>query len=223
MFNTEYTRRDEDVERHRRGRACSPSRTIQHLGRPLPAAQRPRQPVWPVLREPLGPLSTACRTAIRSKPTGRDDGVMYWGQFGIAKVSFGAFDVQGLTKGDSDVLCAGRVQLDFWDPGGRLLPERHVLRRERSARRRRRRANRRRRSTRTRVDFLLEKKLGNSRRRHGRSRIREVRRAGRLSDAGGCRRERRLLPARRLHVPASRRHRKIPVARASTARPRTTS
>ncbi|WP_157994612.1 porin [Peristeroidobacter agariperforans] len=47
---------------------------------------------------------------------GRNDGVMYWGQFGIAKVSAGAFDVQGLTKGSSDVLYAGRVQLDFWDP-----------------------------------------------------------------------------------------------------------
>jgi hypothetical protein len=46
---------------------------------------------------------------------GRNDGVMYWGQFGIAKVSAGAFDVQGLTKGSSDVLYASRVQLDFWD------------------------------------------------------------------------------------------------------------
>jgi hypothetical protein len=41
---------------------------------------------------------------------------MYWGQFGIAKISAGVFDVQGLTKGSSDVLYAGRVQLDFWDP-----------------------------------------------------------------------------------------------------------
>ena len=49
---------------------------------------------------------------------GRNDGVMYWGQFGIAKVSAGAFDVQNLTKGSSDVLYAGRVQLDFWDPEG---------------------------------------------------------------------------------------------------------
>lgn len=49
---------------------------------------------------------------------GRNDGVMYWGQFGIAKISAGAFDVQGLTKGSSDVLYAGRVQLDFWDPEG---------------------------------------------------------------------------------------------------------
>jgi hypothetical protein len=49
---------------------------------------------------------------------GRNDGVMYWGQFGIAKISAGAFDVQGLSKGSSDVLYAGRVQLDFWDPEG---------------------------------------------------------------------------------------------------------
>ncbi|HEY6641119.1 porin [Povalibacter sp.] len=49
--------------------------------------------------------------------TGRDDGVMYWGQFGIAKVSFGVFDVPQ-TRGDSDVLYAGRVQLDFWDAEG---------------------------------------------------------------------------------------------------------
>jgi hypothetical protein len=49
---------------------------------------------------------------------GRNDGVMYWGQFGIAKVSAGVFDVQGLSKGSSDVLYAGRVQLDFWDPEG---------------------------------------------------------------------------------------------------------
>lgn len=49
---------------------------------------------------------------------GRDDGVMYWGQFGIAKISAGVFDVQGLSKGSSDVLYASRVQLDFWDPEG---------------------------------------------------------------------------------------------------------
>ncbi|HEY5810877.1 MAG TPA: porin [Povalibacter sp.] len=46
---------------------------------------------------------------------GRDDGIAYWGRFGITKVSFGVFDVPSL-KGSSDVLYAGRVQLDFWDP-----------------------------------------------------------------------------------------------------------
>jgi hypothetical protein len=46
---------------------------------------------------------------------GRDEGVMYWGQFGGLKVSAGAFDVKGLTTGSSDILAAGRLQYDFWD------------------------------------------------------------------------------------------------------------
>ena len=50
---------------------------------------------------------------------GRDNGVAYWGDFkaGIAKikVSAGAFD-GGSVDGNSDVIWAGRVQLDFWDP-----------------------------------------------------------------------------------------------------------
>jgi hypothetical protein len=50
-----------------------------------------------------------------SESIGRDDGIAYWGRFGIAKVSAGAFDVPS-TKGSTDVLYAGRVQLDFWDP-----------------------------------------------------------------------------------------------------------
>ncbi|WP_129782148.1 porin [Peristeroidobacter soli] len=92
---------------------------------------------------------------------GRDDGVMYWGQFGIAKVSAGAFDVQGLTKGSSDVLYAGRVQLDFWDPesgyylNGTYYGEKDLLAVGVAA------------QTAAgdnaySVDFLLEKKLGNS-------------------------------------------------------------
>jgi hypothetical protein len=46
--------------------------------------------------------------------TGRDNGVMYWGQFGIAKISAGAFD-GATTTGNKNVLGAGRIQLDFWD------------------------------------------------------------------------------------------------------------
>lgn len=46
---------------------------------------------------------------------GRDNGVMYWGQFGIMKLSAGAFDVPS-TVGDNDILAAARVQFDFWDP-----------------------------------------------------------------------------------------------------------
>jgi hypothetical protein len=46
---------------------------------------------------------------------GRDNGAAYWGQFGILKVSAGAFD--GMTAtGDDTLITAGRVQLNFWDP-----------------------------------------------------------------------------------------------------------
>lgn len=45
---------------------------------------------------------------------GRDNGVVYWGQFGRVKLSAGAFDV-GSTLGDSEVVAAGRVMVDFWD------------------------------------------------------------------------------------------------------------
>ncbi len=46
---------------------------------------------------------------------GRDNGVMYWGDFGkMLKVSAGAFDGQSST-GRPQVLGAARVQLDFWD------------------------------------------------------------------------------------------------------------
>jgi hypothetical protein len=47
--------------------------------------------------------------------TGRDNGAMYWGQFGKVKVSGGAFDGTTAT-GDPTLLTAGRVQVDFWDP-----------------------------------------------------------------------------------------------------------
>jgi hypothetical protein len=50
---------------------------------------------------------------------GRDNGAMYWGDFkeGIAKikVSVGGFD-GGSATGNTDVIGAARVQIDFWDP-----------------------------------------------------------------------------------------------------------
>lgn len=45
---------------------------------------------------------------------GRQNGVAYWGQFGIAKVSLGVFDAPS-TAGQGEVITAGRVQLNFWD------------------------------------------------------------------------------------------------------------
>lgn len=50
---------------------------------------------------------------------GRDNGLAYWGQFGILKVQLGAFDGQSLNSAVADrskLLGAARVTLDFWDP-----------------------------------------------------------------------------------------------------------
>jgi hypothetical protein len=46
--------------------------------------------------------------------TGRDNGVLYWGQFSKLKLSGGVFDGASAT-GDKTVLTAGRAQVDFWD------------------------------------------------------------------------------------------------------------
>ena len=45
---------------------------------------------------------------------GRDDGAMYWGQFGKVKLSAGAFDGASITE-DDNLIGAARVQVDFWD------------------------------------------------------------------------------------------------------------
>ena len=45
---------------------------------------------------------------------GRDNGVMYWGDFSKVKVSAGVFDGKSAT-GDPELLTAARVQIDFWD------------------------------------------------------------------------------------------------------------
>lgn len=49
---------------------------------------------------------------------GRDNGVAYWGDYGIAKLQLGAFDGQSLNSAVDDpakLLFAGRLTLDFWD------------------------------------------------------------------------------------------------------------
>jgi hypothetical protein len=50
-----------------------------------------------------------------SVAVGRDNGVAYWGTFGMLKISAGAFDVPA-TTGNSKEVYAARAQLDLWDP-----------------------------------------------------------------------------------------------------------
>jgi hypothetical protein len=50
--------------------------------------------------------------------TGRDNGVVYWGDFAKkVKLSIGAFDGASAT-GNPSILGAARIQIDFWDPEG---------------------------------------------------------------------------------------------------------
>ena len=49
-----------------------------------------------------------------STAVGRDNGVMYWGQFGVFKVAAGFFDVPS-TVGTANVVSSARVMVDLWD------------------------------------------------------------------------------------------------------------
>jgi hypothetical protein len=116
MFNTEYQGGDEDVNVIDAAVQFALSDQFNiWAGRFLPPSDRANL-YGPYYASHWGTFIDGVQDGYPFETTGRDDGVMYWGQFGIAKVSFGFFDVQGLTKGTNDVLTAGRVQLDFWDP-----------------------------------------------------------------------------------------------------------
>lgn len=115
MFNTEYNGEEVDVIDAAIQFAFSDQFNIW-AGRFLPPSDRANL-YGPYYASNWGVYRDGVQDGYLFETTGRDDGVMYWGQFGMAKVSFGAFDVPQ-TRGDSDVLYAGRVQLDFWDPEG---------------------------------------------------------------------------------------------------------
>jgi hypothetical protein len=51
-----------------------------------------------------------------SVATGRDNGVAYWGQFDIVKVSVGVFDGPSAAGNNNKVISAARVMVDLWDP-----------------------------------------------------------------------------------------------------------
>lgn len=160
MFNTEYNSNNETMRVIDAAAQFSFSDKFNiWAGRFLPPSDRANL-YGPYYASNWGVFRDGVQDGYLFETEGRDDGVMYWGQFGIAKVSFGVFDVP-LTKGDSDVLYAGRVQLDFWDQeagyylNGSYYGEKDLLAVGLAAQK---------------VgsslgftgDFLLEKKLGNS-------------------------------------------------------------
>lgn len=119
MFNTEYNSDDEELRVIDAVAQFSFSDQFNiWAGRFLPPSDRANL-YGPYYASHWGVYRDGVQDGYPFETEGRADGVMYWGQFGIAKVSVGAFDIANVidepTTGDSDVLWAGRVQLDFWD------------------------------------------------------------------------------------------------------------
>ena len=132
---------------------------------------------------------------------GRDNGVVYWGDFGKkVKVSAGAFD-GGSATGNRKVIGAARVQIDFWDPedgyylNGTYYGDKNLLAIGGATQVQDG-------HTATTVDFLLEKKAAQRRRVFDRKRVFQLQPAGRLR-RGLCQEPGRLW-AGELPLPESR-------------------
>jgi hypothetical protein len=115
MFNTEYNSGDQSLIIMDAAAQFAFSDAVNiWAGRFLPPSDRANL-YGPYYASNWGVYQDGVQDGWPSSGVGRDDGVMYWGQFGLAKVSAGIFDVPA-TQGDSTVLSAARLQLDFWDP-----------------------------------------------------------------------------------------------------------
>jgi hypothetical protein len=159
MFNTEYSTFDEKIQvidavaKFEYGKMFN-----VWAGRFLPPSDRANM-YGPFYASHFGSFIDGVQDGYPSETTGRDDGVMYWGQFGGAKISAGVFDVPA-SKGDSDVLYAVRAQFDFWDAedgyylNGTYYGEKDLLAVGVASQKLQG-------NDASTVDFLLEKKLGN--------------------------------------------------------------
>ena len=114
MFNTEYDRASNKVGILDAAAQFSFSPQVNFwAGRFLPPSDRANL-YGPYYSNQWGPYDDGIQDGYPFTYVGRDDGVMYWGQFNRVKVSVGAFDGK-TTTGDANVLGAARVQIDFWD------------------------------------------------------------------------------------------------------------
>jgi hypothetical protein len=116
MFNTEYNSNDEEIRVIDAVAQFSFAGGKHNVwvGRFLPPSDRANL-YGPYYANHWGVYQDGVQDGYPFETEGRDDGIAYWGQFDKVKFSIGAFDVTGLTTGDSDTLLASRVQVDFWD------------------------------------------------------------------------------------------------------------
>jgi len=121
-FNTEYSQADNGVKvldafGHFE---FSPTFNIW-AGRFLPPSDRANL-AGPYYADDWFPFAGGVADFYPSVATGRDNGVAYWGQFGIVKLQAGFFDGPSASgapvagAGNSKLISAIRVMADFWDP-----------------------------------------------------------------------------------------------------------
>jgi hypothetical protein len=162
MFNTEYNSNDEEIRVIDAVAqfAFDGGKHNIWVGRFLPPSDRANL-YGPYYASNWAVYQDGVQDGYPFETEGRDDGIAYWGQYGKVKASIGLFDVTGLTTNDNDVLAAGRVQVDFWDSedgyylNGTYYGEKDLLAVGVAAQT----ADA---GEAYSVDFLLEKKLGNS-------------------------------------------------------------
>jgi hypothetical protein len=118
MFNTEYNTNDNSMQildAAAQFHTSSPMFNVW-FGRFIPPTDRDNF-TGPFYSNEWGLYDDGIQDGYPDVFQGRDNGIAYWGDFkaGTVKIkaSVGAFSVQ---DGDPEVLWAGRVQLDFWDP-----------------------------------------------------------------------------------------------------------
>ncbi|MGE0449934.1 MAG: hypothetical protein AB7Q29_10175, partial [Vicinamibacterales bacterium] len=114
MFNTAYTPSDNKVDVLDAVAQISTSAKFNvWFGRFLPPSDRANL-YGPFYAHHWGVYSDGVQDGYPFVYQGRQNGAMYWGQFGKVKVSGGGFDGASAT-GNADLIAAGRVQVDFWD------------------------------------------------------------------------------------------------------------
>jgi hypothetical protein len=118
-FNTEYTGATNDVGVLDGIGRFELSDTLNiWAGRFLPPSDRANL-YGPYYANDWAPYADSVADYYPDVYVGRDNGLAYWGQFGILKVQAGVFDGESLNSAVPDrsrVLTAARLTLDFWDP-----------------------------------------------------------------------------------------------------------
>jgi hypothetical protein len=116
MFNTDYSSITDDLQVLDAVGQFSFSKGFNvWVGRFLPPSDRANL-YGPFYAHHWGVFSDGIQDGYPFVYQGRDNGAMYWGQFGKVKLSGGVFDGLSATPTNDNLISAGRIQVDFWDP-----------------------------------------------------------------------------------------------------------